>query len=142
MRDWSPGLVAAAAEEDGPCGVEAAVRNTPRVPHGFAVEAVASQLINIYFGCQYFIANSKVNGNIAEFCDPQLDASIHNALAAEANNSPDVGRLWAQSDRIVTDDAPLVPLVVPGYILFVSKRVANFQASASQGVLQDQLWVR
>jgi hypothetical protein len=102
----------------------------------------ASQLIDIYFGCRYFIPNSKVNGNIAEFCDPKLDANTRDALAGEADNSPDVGRLWAKADRVVTDDAPLVPLVVPRYIIFVSKRVANFQASASQGVLQDQLWVR
>ena len=108
----------------------------------FAPYPSASQLIDIYFGCQYFIPNSKLNGNIAEFCDPRLDANARKALAAEASNSPDVGRLWAQTDRIVTDDAPLVPLVVPGYVVFVSKRVANFQASASQGLLQDQLWVR
>jgi peptide/nickel transport system substrate-binding protein len=34
----------------------------------------ASQLIGIYFGCQYFIPNSPLNGNIAEFCDRHLDA--------------------------------------------------------------------
>jgi YVTN family beta-propeller protein len=102
----------------------------------------ASQLIEIYFGCKYFVPNSPVNGNIAEFCDPRLDAQINNALAAEATNSPDVAQLWAQADRTVTDDAPQVPLVIPGYIVFVSKRVGNYQASASQGVLQDQLWVR
>jgi YVTN family beta-propeller protein len=108
----------------------------------FAPYPSASQLIDIYFGCRYFIPNSKLNGNIAEFCDPKLDANTRDALAAEADNSPDVGRLWAKADRTVTDDAPLVPLVVPRYIIFVSKRVANFQTSASQGVLQDQLWVR
>ena len=56
----------------------------------------ASQLINIYFGCKYFVPNSRVNGNIAEFCDPRLDADTRSALAAEANSSPDVGQLWAQ----------------------------------------------
>ena len=108
----------------------------------FAPYPSASQLIDIYFGCRYFIPNSKLNGNIAEFCDPKLDANTRDALAGEADNSPDVGRLWAKADRTVTDDAPLVPLVVPRYIIFVSKRVGNFQTSASQGVLQDQLWVR
>ncbi|MGH2887141.1 MAG: ABC transporter substrate-binding protein, partial [Solirubrobacteraceae bacterium] len=102
----------------------------------------ASQLIDIYFGCQYFIPNSPLNGNIAEFCDPKLDAKIRRALEGESNDSPDVGRLWAEADRTVTDDAPLVPLVVPSYIIFVSKRVGNYQASAAQGALQDQLWIR
>ena len=50
----------------------------------------ASQLIEIYFGCKYFIPNSPLNGNIAEFCDPSLDAQMRSALAAEANNSPDL----------------------------------------------------
>jgi YVTN family beta-propeller protein len=102
----------------------------------------ASQLIQIYFGCHYFVPNSPLNGNIAEFCDPHLDAKINDALAGESRNSPDVGPLWAEADRIVTNDAPLVPLVIPSYIILVSKRVGNYQASASQGVLQDQLWVR
>ena len=102
----------------------------------------ASQLIEIYFGCKYFVPNSPVNGNVAEFCDPRLDAQINNAVAAEATNSLNVAQLWAQADRTVTDDAPQVPLVIPGYSIFVSKRVGNYQASASQGVLQDQLWVR
>jgi YVTN family beta-propeller protein len=101
-----------------------------------------SQLINIYFGCKYFVPNSPQNGNIAEFCDPRLDAQTHKALAAEANNSPDVAQLWATADRTVTDDAPQVPLVIPGYTIFVSKRVGDYQSSAAQGVMQDQLWVR
>jgi YVTN family beta-propeller protein len=106
-----------------------------------AVYPAASQLIETYFGCKYFIPDSPVNGNIAEFCDPRLDAQINNALAAEADGSPDA-QLWAQADRTVVDDAPQLPLVIPGFVIFVSKRVGNFQVSAEQGVLPDQLWIR
>ncbi|HYB28173.1 MAG TPA: hypothetical protein VEF89_16275 [Solirubrobacteraceae bacterium] len=106
-----------------------------------AVYPAASQLIETYFGCNYFIPNSPVNGNIAELCDPRLDARISNALAAEAGNSPDA-QPWARADRAVVDDAPQVPLVISGYVIFVSNRVGNFQASAEQGVLPDQLWIR
>jgi ABC-type transport system substrate-binding protein len=81
-------------------------------------------------------------GSIAEFCDPRLDTQIRNALAADADNSPNVGQRWAQADRTVTDDAPLVPLVIPSYVISTSKRVGNYQVSAAQGVLPDQLWVR
>ena len=101
-----------------------------------------SQLIDVYFGCQYFVANSPNSGNIAEFCDRRLDAQTRTARDAAADNSADAPALWAQADRIVTDDAPLVPLVIPSYVTFVSKRVGNYQASAMQGVLRDQLWVR
>jgi hypothetical protein len=48
----------------------------------------------------------------------------------------------ARADHTLSDDAAEVPLVIPGYIILVSKRVGNYQASASQGVLPDQLWVR
>ncbi len=101
-----------------------------------------SQLIEIYFGCKYFIPNSPLNGNVAEFCDANLDAQMRSALAAEAENSPDLAQLWGQADRTVSDDAPLVPLVIPTYTIFVSRRVGDYQAGASRGFLPDQLWVR
>jgi len=101
-----------------------------------------SQLIEIYFGCQYFTPNSPTNGNIAEFCDPRLDAQIASARAAETDNSADLPALLARADHTLTDDAAQVPLVIPSYTILVSKRVGNYQASASQGVLPDQLWVR
>jgi YVTN family beta-propeller protein len=101
-----------------------------------------SLLIDIYFGCQYFTPNSPTNGNIAEFCDPRLDAQIASARAAEENQSADEPALLARADDTLTDDAAQVPLVIPSYIILVSKRVGNYQASASQGVLPDQLWVR
>jgi peptide/nickel transport system substrate-binding protein len=101
-----------------------------------------SQLIEIYFGCQYFTPNSPTNGNIAEFCDPRLDAQIASARAAEEDNSAGASALLARADHTLTDDAAQVPLIIPSYIILVSKRVGNYQASASQGVLPDQLWVR
>ncbi len=101
-----------------------------------------SQLIEIYFGCQYFTPRSPSNGNIAEFCDPRLDAQIGSARAAEQDNSSGDAALWARADHTLTDDAAQVPLMIPSYTILVSKRVGNYQASASQGVLPDQLWVR
>ena len=101
-----------------------------------------SLLIEIYFGCQYFTPNSPTNGNIAEFCDPRLDAQVASSRAAEQDDSSDLSALLARADHTLTDDAAQVPLVIPSYFILVSKRVGNYQASASQGVLPDQLWVR
>jgi ABC-type transport system substrate-binding protein len=50
--------------------------------------------------------------------------------------------MWAQADRTVTDQAPLVPLVTPSQFDFVSHRVGNYQYNPQFGVLLDQLWVR
>ena len=102
----------------------------------------ASQMIQVPFACRSFIPNSTGNANLSEFCDPRLDARIDSALVAESSNSPQAAALWGQADRMVTDEAPVVPLDTPSQIDFVSSRVRNYQYSFQQGMLWDQLWVR
>jgi peptide/nickel transport system substrate-binding protein len=102
----------------------------------------ASQIIQSNFACQSFIPRSAGNANPSEFCDPRLDAQIQTALAAESSNSPDAPALWARADRTVTDGAPVVPLITPSVIDFVSARAGNYQYSFQQAMLWDQLWVR
>jgi YVTN family beta-propeller protein len=102
----------------------------------------ASQMIETNFACQYFVPDSTGNANFSEFCDPQLDAQINSALAAESNDSPDAAALWALAGRTVTERAPVVALTIPSTIDFVSKRVGNYEYNFQQGVLLDQLWVR
>jgi len=50
--------------------------------------------------------------------------------------------LWAQADRIATDQSPYVPVYDQTSAGFVSSRVGNYQASAEYGPLVDQMWVR
>jgi len=104
----------------------------------------AAAIIQASFACQSFLPDSPGNANTAEFCDPQLDAQINSALAAESNNSPDAAALWAQADRTATDQAPAIPLTIPSNISLVSARVGNYQDSVPSGfeVPVDQLWVR
>jgi YVTN family beta-propeller protein len=101
-------------------------------------------VIQASFACQSFRPDSPENANASEFCDPQLDAQINNALAAESNNSPDAASRWAQADQTATDQAPAIPLNIPSTTYLVSARVGNYQYSltAGYGVLLDQLWVR
>ena len=76
-------------------------------------------------------------------CDPRLvDAWIDSALAAESSNSLQAAALWGHSNRMVTDQAPVVPLDTRSQIDFVCSRVRNYQYSFQQGMLWDQLWVR
>jgi YVTN family beta-propeller protein len=104
----------------------------------------ASQIIQVAYACKSFVPASTGNSNASELCDPQLDAQIDRALAAENTNSPDAAALWAQADQTATDQAPAVPLTTPSTVDFVSSRVGNYQYSFAQGaaVLPDQLWVR
>jgi YVTN family beta-propeller protein len=101
----------------------------------------ASQVIQLNFACQSFLPNATGNANISEFCDHRVDTQIAKALATESENSPDTGQLWAEADRTVTDQAPVIPLTNPSNIDLVSARVGNYQHSFQQGILLDQLWV-
>jgi peptide/nickel transport system substrate-binding protein len=107
----------------------------------------ASEFIQYLFFCPYIkaVGPNSAGSNVSKLCDPRLDATMNSAFAAEAANGPNspiASELWASADRRVTNDAPLVPLVTPWTLDFVSRRVGNYQYNPQQGVLIDQLWVR
>jgi YVTN family beta-propeller protein len=96
-----------------------------------------------YTSCKSFVPDSANNTNWAELCDPALDATVRSALAADAAKSSAAAGLWARADRQFTDQAPMVSLVTPYTIDFVSPRVGNYQYNPVWGgALLDQLWVR
>jgi YVTN family beta-propeller protein len=80
--------------------------------------------------------------NWAEFCDPHVDALASQAQAAQLTDPAAARKLWAQADRIVTDQAPYVPVFNAGFAIFVSSRVGSYQDSPVYGPLVDQMWVR
>ena len=80
--------------------------------------------------------------NLARFCDPHVDALASQAQAAQATDPAAARRLWAQADRIVTDQAPYVPVFNRSLAGFVSSRVGNYQISPVYGLLPGQMWVR
>jgi YVTN family beta-propeller protein len=80
--------------------------------------------------------------NWAEFCDPRVDALASQAQAAQLTDPAAARRLWALADRLVTDQAPYVPLFNAASAGFVSSRVRNYQDSPVYGPLVDQMWVR
>ena len=57
-------------------------------------------------------------------------------------SEPPARKLWAQVDRIVTGQAPWVPILNEGSAAFVASRVGNYQESPEYGSLLDQIWVR
>jgi peptide/nickel transport system substrate-binding protein len=80
--------------------------------------------------------------NFARFCDPHVDALASQAQAAQLTDPAEARRLWAQADRVVTDQAPYVSVLNAGTAGFVSSRVGNYQESQVYGLLVDQMWVR
>jgi ABC-type transport system substrate-binding protein len=67
---------------------------------------------------------------------------VSQAQAAQLTDPAAARMLWAPADRIVTDQAPYVPIFNSGFAGFVSSRVGNYQESPVYGPLLDQMWVR
>ncbi len=50
--------------------------------------------------------------------------------------------LWAHLERELVDRAIVIPFMNPREVVFVSKRVGNYQRHPVFGTLISQLWVR
>ena len=93
--------------------------------------------------CRSFDQNPASTLNYAEFCDPHADALASQAQAAQQTDPAAARKLWASIDRIVTDQAPWVPILTEATTVFVSARVGNYQDSPYySGPLLDQIWIR
>ena len=104
----------------------------------------ASEFFLPVLSCRSFYQdpNSSDTSNYAGFCDPHADQLASQAQAAQLTDPAAARRLWAQVDRIVTDQAPWVPILSRGSTAFVSARIGNYQESPISGPLYDQMWVR
>jgi peptide/nickel transport system substrate-binding protein len=92
--------------------------------------------------CAAFSTDPNINSNVAEFCDPRIDAEIKHASLEQVLNPPAATLLWQKLERNLLSLAPLVPTYNGRAIVFTSKRVGNFQYNPQWGVLLDQLWVK
>jgi peptide/nickel transport system substrate-binding protein len=81
-------------------------------------------------------------GNQSGFCDRAVDRLIEKAVALQARDPSAANALWARIDRMLTDRAPFVHLLVGQLPYFVSERVGNYQYHPVHELLLDQLWVR
>jgi peptide/nickel transport system substrate-binding protein len=92
--------------------------------------------------CRTLVRNTPNNPNFSQFCDPQIDRQITRARALESTDPATSSLLWSRIDRELVDQAPVVPLVNPKQVDFLSQRVGNYQYNPQWGDLLDQLWVR
>ena len=99
--------------------------------------AGASNFVEPLFTCS---ANEQGGVNVAQYCSSRLDGLVSQARRTRgAAASADA---WARIDRLLTDDAPAIPLYALRQADFVSKRVGNYIFNPQFGVLLDQMWVR
>jgi len=102
-----------------------------------------SNFFEVNLFCRSFVpANASANGNPSEYCRPQIDTLASQALADQTTDPTTARRLWAQIDRMVTDDAPVVATLNGKIDNFVSTRLGNFQSNPQLGPLLDQMWIQ
>jgi peptide/nickel transport system substrate-binding protein len=92
--------------------------------------------------CDAFVPASPLNANLAEFCNPSIDAKMVRATELQAQDPPAATLLWQEAERDLLAHAPVVPIVHRRNADFVSERVGNYQYNPQWGVLLSQLWVR
>jgi ABC-type transport system substrate-binding protein len=102
----------------------------------------ASSFIGEVLTCPAFHPRTEHNPNVAEFCDPSVDAQLRRGAELQTRNPAATGELWNRSDRELTDQAPWVPLYNPRAVTVLSERVGNYQYHPFWQVMLDQLWVR
>jgi len=102
----------------------------------------ASDFLNVLLSCGSFHPGSDSSINIAGFCDKDIDAQMAQALTLEQSNMDDANRKWGEIDHAIMMKSPVVPVLHPKIIDFVSKRVGNYQFSKQFYMLVGQLWVQ
>jgi ABC-type transport system substrate-binding protein/DNA-binding SARP family transcriptional activator len=115
---------------------------------GWIVDYPSANDIFVPFLCSSYTTNPATNGNPAGICDRQLDAQVARARSLETTNPAAAASAWHSIDRMLTDEAPFVPISVTLSTDFVARRVGNYKyswlsgSSGLTGASLDQLWVR
>jgi len=92
--------------------------------------------------CASYHRSPSENANIPEFCDRSLDQAVANATALEPTDPGAAVHAFAEIDRRVTDEAPIVPYGSSIEPFLLSTRLGNFQFSPYTGPLLSQAWVK
>ena len=93
--------------------------------------------------CSSLYRDPASSDNLAGFCDPHVDELAGQARAVRQTDPGAARKQWAGIDRIVTDQAPWIPVFNQSWTVFVSARVGNYQESPYYaGPLLDQIWIQ
>jgi peptide/nickel transport system substrate-binding protein len=121
-----------------PAAVDPRQRAQIGITGWIADSLVPASFLRQLISCDAYAPGDAGSSNLSRFCDPALDAAIGRAEAA----GPAAGGAWQQIERRIADQAPVVPLLNPRWVVVTSPRVGNVQLHPLTGVLLDQLWVR
>ena len=103
----------------------------------------AAAFIPPLLSCAAFVpASPGQNSNYSGFCDHSIDAQMFHAAAVQVDDPAAATKLWQRVERSILAQAPLLPVYNRSDVVFVSKRVRNYQYNPQWSVLLDQLWVK
>ena len=102
----------------------------------------ASDFLNVLLGCASFTPGSDSSINMAGFCDKKIQAQMDEALKTEQTSFDEANTMWAAVDQEMMEQSPLVPIMTPKLIDFLSKDTGNYQFSKQFYMLVSQLWVK
>jgi peptide/nickel transport system substrate-binding protein len=80
--------------------------------------------------------------NVSLFCDPEIDRRIEAAEKRQVSDPAGAPALWAEIDKAVVDEAPIIPFSNSVSYDFTSPRVGNYQHHPHYGLLPAQMWVQ
>jgi len=101
-----------------------------------------SDFFELLLSCRSFAPRNPNNINVAEFCDPRIDAQVARASALQARDPAAAGELWSRIDHELVDRAPWVPAYNLRTVTVLGPRVGNYKYHPFWNLLLDQLWVR
>ena len=102
----------------------------------------ASDFLNVLLGCASFTPGSDSSINMAGFCDKKIQAQMDEALKTEQTSFDEANTMWAAVDQEMMEQSPLVPIMTPKLIDFLSMDTGNYQFSKQFYMLVSQLWVK
>ena len=76
------------------------------------------------------------------FCDRALETRTRRLYALQAREPQVADEQWARLERELVERSIAIPLVNPKEVVFLSRRVGNFQQHPVLGTVISQLWVR
>ena len=80
--------------------------------------------------------------NLSWYCNPHADKLASQAQALQVTDPAAARRAWARLYRLISNQAPVVPVFTTSPTVFVSARVGNYQEQPMGTPLLDQIWVR
>ena len=80
--------------------------------------------------------------NLSWYCNPHAEQLASQALASQVTDPAASRKVWTQLYRLVSNQAPVVPILNASPAVFVSARAGNYREQPMYGPLLDQIWVK